>query len=118
MPKKVGIKRDNCFIHLQHGLKTSMNKPWLVRIHHRMRSVSFALLFIASAMHLAGKTPGLLTWGLLAALFLVYPQLQYWRSIRAPDSVKTELDNLIVDAVLLGAYMAAMGFAVWLSFSA
>lgn len=95
-----------------------MNKPWLVRIHHRMRSVSFALLFIASAMHLAGKTPGLLTWGLLAALFLVYPQLQYWRSIRAPDSVKTELDNLIVDAVLLGAYMAAMGFAVWLSFSA
>ncbi len=95
-----------------------MNKLWLVRIHHRMRSASFVLLFIASAMHLTDKNPGLLAWGLLAALFLVYPQLQYWRSLRAADSVKTEMDNLLVDAALLGAYMAAMGFAVWLSFSA
>lgn len=95
-----------------------MNKPWLVRMHHRMRSASFALLFVASALHLADKTAGLPIWALLVALFLVYPQLQYWRSSRAADAVKAEMDNLTVDSVLLGVYMAAMGFAVWLSFSA
>ncbi len=87
-------------------------------MHHRMRTVSLALMFVASAVHIAARNYGATTWVLLALLFLVYPQLQYWRASRAADSVKAEMNNLLMDSALLGVYMAALAFPIWLSFAA
>ncbi|WPC66769.1 diguanylate cyclase [Rhodoferax ferrireducens] len=98
--------------------ETPPKTRWLVRMHHRMRAGSLALMFVASGMHIFAKNYGIAAWTLLALLFLLYPHVQYWRAARAADSVKTELDNLLIDSFLLGLFMAALEFPLWLSFAA
>ena len=98
--------------------ETPTKTRWLVRMHHRMRAGSLALMFVASGMHIFAKNYSLTAWALLALLFLVYPHVQYWRACRAADGVKTELDNLLIDSLLLGLFMAALAFPVWLCFAA
>ncbi len=95
-----------------------MKIPWLIRIHHRMRTASFALMFLATSLHIAGRGYGLVAWSLLGLLFLVYPQLQFWRACRAANPLAAEMHNLVVDDALLGLYAGALGFPLWLSFSA
>lgn len=90
---------------------------WLIRMHYRMRTLSFAMMFVATGLHLRGEAVGVAAWLALAALFLVYPHVQYWRARRAADPVRLELQSLLVDSVLLGAYIAAVGFSQWLAFS-
>lgn len=92
--------------------------PWLVRIHHRMRTVSFAMLFAATGLHIYGKGYGLAAWAALGLLLLVYPHVQCWRASRAADPVRAEMANLLVDSILLGMFAAALEFPLWLSFSA
>ena len=98
--------------------ETPTKTRWLVRMHHRMRTGSLALMFVASGMHIFAKNYSVTAWALLALLFLVYPHVQYWRAARAADGVKTELDNLLIDSFLLGLFMAALEFPLWLSFAA
>lgn len=98
--------------------ETPPKTRWLVRMHHRMRAGSLALMFVASGMHIFAKDYSIAAWALLALLFLLYPHVQYWRAARAADSVKTELDNLLIDSFLLGLFMAALEFPLWLSFAA
>ncbi len=95
-----------------------MKIPWLIRIHHRMRTASFALMFLATSLHIAGQGYGPVAWALLGLLFLVYPQLQFWRACRAANPLAAEMHNLVVDDALLGLYAGALGFPLWLSFSA
>ena len=97
---------------------TPTKTRWLVRMHHRMRAGSLALMFVASGMHISTRNYSGTAWALLAMLFLVYPHLQYWRAARAADGVKTEMDNLLMDSLVLGVYMAALEFPLWLSFAA
>ena len=57
-------------------------------------------------------------WALLAAQFLVYPHLAYLRARFARDSKRTEETNLYIDALLLGAWISALGFPTWLLYGA
>ena len=98
--------------------ETQTKTRWLVHMHHRMRTASLALMFVASGMHIFAKNYSAIAWALLAMLFLVYPHVQYWRACRTADGVKTELDNLLIDSVLLGIFMAALEFPLWLSYAA
>jgi len=98
--------------------KTEKKRHWLVRMNHRMRTVSFAMLFIAASLHLWNKHYNATDWLLLGALFLIYPHLQYWRAIRSQNAVQAEMNSLLIDAVLLGICMAALGFPLWITFSA
>ncbi len=93
-------------------------QPWLVSVHYRMRSAAFALLYVAICLHIAGKDYSLAAWLLLGILFLIYPHVQYWRSCRAENPVKTEMNNLVVDSVLVGLVVAAIEFPLWIAFSA
>lgn len=43
--------------------------PRLVRIHHRLRTFSFAMMFVATGLHIHDKDYGPLAWTLLALLF-------------------------------------------------
>lgn len=97
---------------------TPKKKPWLVGMHYRMRTVAFAMMFVASALHSTGKSysPGL--WLLLVLLFLIYPHLQYHRACRARDPLNAEMHSLLIDSVLLGLAVAALGFPLWITFSA
>lgn len=92
--------------------------PWLVRMHHRMRTAAFALLFVAIAMHIWDKSYGVAAWAALVAFYLVYPHVQFWRSAYSADPLRTEMDNLIMDALLVGVSIAALQFPLWISFAA
>lgn len=98
--------------------ETIKKQPWLLRMHHRMRVVSFALLFVAASLHGMTRdyTPGI--WALLAILLLAYPQALYLCTCRAKNPVQREISNLRIDSLLLGVFIAITGFSLWLSFSA
>lgn len=94
-----------------------IRKSWLVGIHYRARAGSFAMAFVASSIQIYGKGYSLFDWIFLGLLFLVYPHFQYWRASTAQNPVQVERTNLLVDSVLLGAFVAALQFSIWLSFA-
>ena len=93
-------------------------KSWLVHLHYRARVVTFALAFLATSMQIYGKGFSPYAWFSLAAFLLVYPHFQYWRANTAQKPVQAELTNLLIDSVLLGIFVAAIQFSIWLSFAA
>jgi diguanylate cyclase (GGDEF)-like protein/hemerythrin-like metal-binding protein len=75
-------------------------------------------MFVAMALHEYGKGFALTSWVILALVLLVYPHIQHWRSRRAADPVRVVMQSMLIDAVVLGGYIAAVGFSQWLSFAA
>src|SRR5450759_1602393 len=76
-----------------------------VRIFYQIRATAFAVLFVAIGMQMWGRGYGGLAWALLALQFLAYPHLLFWRARRAPDSLKAEHANLLLDCLLLGIWI-------------
>lgn len=89
---------------------------WVVTLIRRNRTLFFALGFIVLGTHLAYLQAGPLMWALLALQLLVYPQLAYWRSARAADPLRAEMQHLLVDGLLLGIWMGVWGLPLWISF--
>ena len=93
-------------------------KPhWIVGTHRLMRSLSFAHAFVFVGAHLWAQGHALWVWLLLGLQFLVYPQLAYLRARAAPDSQKAELQNLLFDCLLVGIWVATLGFPLWIGFT-
>ena len=90
---------------------------WLIRMHYQMRSISFAMVFGATALHISERGYGSSHWLFFIVVLLVYPQLQYLRSRNAIDPYRTEMRNLLVDSVLLGVFIVLVKFSSWLTFS-
>ena len=86
-----------------------------VRIFYRIRTASFAGLFVAIGIQIWGQGYGALAWTLLALQFLVYPHLLFWRARRAPNSLKAEHANLLLDCLLLGIWVAALEYPTWIA---
>ena len=89
---------------------------WVVTLIRRNRTLFFALGFAVLGTHLAYLQAGPLMWTLLALQLLVYPQIAYWRSARAADPLRAEMQHLLVDGLLLGAWMGVWGLPLWISF--
>jgi PAS domain S-box-containing protein len=87
-----------------------------VRIFYQIRATAFAGLFVAMGMQMWGRGYGGLAWVLLALQFLAYPHLLFWRARRAPDSLKAEHTNLLLDCLLLGIWVSALEFPTWIAF--
>lgn len=97
---------------------TADNKtPWLVRKHHALRTVSFALLMVAVTLHLWDTQASAVMWSYMAAQLLVYPQFLFWRARTAADPIAAELNNLLADAYLLGLCATVLGLPIWIAFS-
>lgn len=82
-----------------------------------MRTAAFAMVFVGLGQELWHKQVGYVTWTLFALQFLVYPHILYWRARRAADSQKAELNNLLLDSLLIGVWIAALHFPLWPSFT-
>src|SRR4051812_17954025 len=91
-------------------------QPGLVRTNRRVRTAAFAYTFITIGAHLWPQGAPAGTWVFLALQFLVYPQLVYWRATRSAHPNRAERDNLYLDAALLGAWSAFLGFPTWITF--
>ena len=94
----------------------------LVKTHHwvavnsyRVRVAAFVLVGIPIALHVFPRSPGALFWAIFLIQFAVYPHLMQWRTRRSAQPEKAELDNLIVDAVVSGAWAAGLGFPLWIT---
>ncbi len=89
---------------------------WAVRMNHRNRSWSWAVLCLVVGVHLAALSPPAWVWAAMGLQFLVYPQAVYWRARRARDPLGAEIHNMMLDAFSLGIWSAAMGFPLWIAF--
>ncbi|MEK7438705.1 MAG: PAS domain S-box protein [Pseudomonadota bacterium] len=87
-----------------------------VRIFYRIRATAFAGLFVAIGIQMWSRGYGGLAWTLLALQFLVYPHLLFWRARSATNSLKAEHANLLLDCLLLGIWVAALEFPIWIAF--
>jgi len=87
-----------------------------VRIFYQIRVTAFAVLFVAIGVQIWGRGYSGLAWVLLALQFLAYPHLLFWRARRAPDSLKAEHANLLLDCLLLGIWVSALEFPTWIAF--
>jgi PAS domain S-box-containing protein len=89
----------------------------LVQTNHRVRAAAFVFCFAVIGLYLWQRgDAGPLTWALVAVQFLVYPHLLYWRALRSAQPARAELDNLFLDAALLGAWCAELGFPTWITY--
>ena len=88
---------------------------WVAVNSYRVRVAAFVLLGIPIALHVFPRDPGALFWAGFLLQFVIYPQLMQWRTRRAAQPEKAELDNLIVDAAMSGAWAAGLGFPLWIT---
>ena len=94
-----------------------MEPATLVQTNHRVRAAGFGFCFAVVGVYLWQRGgAGPLAWTLLALQFLAYPHLVYWRALRSLRPTRAELDNLFLDAALLGAWCAGLGFPTWITY--
>ncbi|MEW6690676.1 MAG: PAS domain S-box protein [Pseudomonadota bacterium] len=90
----------------------------LARINYTVRTVSFAWCALVVGLVLWERQAGAAAWSLAALQFLAYPHLVYLRAMRSADSRRAELQHLYLDPLLFGAWIAALGFPVWVAYAA
>jgi len=90
----------------------------LARINYAIRAGSFAYSFLVLSIHGWEQGFGPLYWTALALQFLLYPHLAYLHTLRAENSRRAESINLFVDAALLGLWIGALHFPLWLAYGA
>ena len=88
---------------------------WVAVNSYRVRVAAFALIAIPIALHVLPRSPGALFWIAFVLQFAIYPHLMQWRARRCAQPEKAELDNLIVDALMSGAWAAGLAFPLWIS---
>lgn len=89
----------------------------LVRMAYRVRSVSFAFVFLVIGVFLWERYAGVTAFVLLTLQFVVYPQVVYAVARRARHQKKVELHAQYLDALFFGAWTAALGFPTWIAFA-
>ncbi len=88
---------------------------WVAANSFRVRTATFALIGIPIALHVLPRQPGVVFWVLFLLQFYAYPFVMQWLSRRAADHEKAEHNNLIVDSLASGAWVAVLGFPLWIS---
>ena len=89
----------------------------VVRLQHRIRATAFAATLVGFAVQMWGKGFGEAAWVLLCLQFMVYPHLLYWWAQRSANPLRTELNNTLLDSLLMGAWVAVVGFPLWIAFT-
>jgi PAS domain S-box-containing protein len=95
--------------------RTTATHP-MARINYAIRAGSFAYSFLVLALHGWERGFGPLYWTALALQFLLYPHLAYLHTLRAENSRRAESINLFVDAALLGLWVGALHFPLWIAY--
>lgn len=86
----------------------------LVATDYRVRTGAYLYCALVVGVVLWERRAGPLAWTLLALQFLAYPHIVYLRARVSPRPALAELENLYLDALLLGAWCAGLGFPMWI----
>ncbi|BFI95158.1 MAG: diguanylate cyclase [Rhodanobacter sp.] len=84
----------------------------LASLIHRLRTLGLALGMLPVAAVLYRQQAPVWEWLLLAANGLLWPHLAWLYAVRGARPAKREHANLLTDAAMLGAWIAAMHFAL------
>jgi PAS domain S-box-containing protein len=95
---------------------TGVVVPRQVRTISAVRAVSYGWCFLVIGLHALERGLGAGFWIAAVAHFLVYPHLIYLRAAAGPNPLRREIQHLYVDSLLLGIWVAALGFPVWISY--
>jgi diguanylate cyclase len=87
----------------------SRDRSFVDRIHW-MRTLGAALSGIAVGTVLYGLDAPAWAWTLLAVNMFAWPHYAWWRARRSDEPRRAELENLVVDAINGGAWIAIMQF--------
>ena len=90
---------------------------WVVSMNYRTRSISWAVVFVAMALHLATQAYSPWTMACMAAQFLVYPHAAYLAAKYSKNPLATEIKTMVLDALAFGVWVAVLGFPLWITFS-
>ena len=90
----------------------------LVRINYAIRTGAFGWCFFVIGLHGWERDFGPIFWALLVWQFLVYPHVVYLRARWSANPKQAEFGNLYLDAGLLGAWVAGLGFPTWIAYAA
>lgn len=88
-----------------------------MRTVYLARAYSFAYCFVVLGLLSWDRGAGAAGWGFLALTFLVYPHAAYRIALAVRDPMRAEQVNLLLDAVLLGAWTAQFGFPLWVGYA-
>jgi len=89
----------------------------LSRAIHIARCWSFGYTFLVVA--LLASERGYSPWMLCVAFlqFLVYPHVIRWRMLRSGDPQRADFQHMLLDALLLGAWIAELEFTIWIAYA-
>jgi PAS domain S-box-containing protein len=90
----------------------------LVRINYAIRTGAFGWCFLVIGLHGWERDFGAVFWALAVWQFLIYPHLVYLRARWSVNPKRAELSHLYLDAALLGAWVAGLGFPTWIAYAA
>jgi PAS domain S-box-containing protein len=88
----------------------------LVRTDYTVRTAAFLWCLITIGLHLWDRGAGFAAWLFLVLQFAVYPHIAYLRAMHSDKPTRAELNNLLIDSLLLGAWCALLGFPTWISY--
>ena len=88
----------------------------MARINYAIRAGSFAYSFLVLSIHGWEHGFGPLFWTAAVLQFLLYPHLAYLHTLRAENSRRAESINLVADAGLLGLWVGALHFPLWIAY--
>lgn len=91
------------------------SQPRLANVNYAVRTVAFFCCLVTIGLHLWEKGAGTWTWALLAAQFVAYPHLVFWRALRSANPDRAERDNLYLDSALMGTWSAFLHFPTWIT---
>lgn len=89
---------------------------WMVRMNHRVRTLVFLAVLVQLCTHLWQQSPGTTFWLLALLQFALYPHLVYLLASHVSQPTRTEMVALRLDAILLGSWIAWLGFPLWIAF--
>jgi PAS domain S-box-containing protein len=89
----------------------------LAATNYPIRAAAFLYCFVVVGVLFWERGAGLVAWALLLLQFIAYPHAVYWRARLSARPTHAELRNLFLDSVLLGAWSAALGFPIWISYA-
>lgn len=89
----------------------------IARLYYGPRVVGFGLAFVCSVVLVEQGFLGPVHLVAAVLLFLVYPHVVYLHACFATRKKEAELNHLLLDALLLGAWTAASEFNVGMSFA-
>ena len=89
----------------------------IVKLDYGVRAVSHLLVGTVMLSALMAQPAPIALWVALFFTTFLWPHLAYQVSSRSKESKKAELSNLLVDALIVGAWSTVAGFSFWIAIS-